>query len=201
MNDDPEPRLRLERRAQAIVVEPDAVERAARVLEREVGMTGAADRDATDLALDPDVGEARIGPNRLADRPGDLADVQDLEAEGSGRRRRRLGRPGRRRPLGVKGGSSVRSTSILWYRRRVVRPIATCDPFGVVYLKSSGRGPVHRGDRPGSSCRCWPPRPWWRSSVARVARAGSATPRCRRGRARARLPRPGKDRPALRSRS
>ena len=51
-------------------------------------MAGAADGDPADLALDPDVGQERVGADGLADRPGDLADVEDPEAERPGRARR-----------------------------------------------------------------------------------------------------------------
>ena len=89
VDDDPEPGLRLERRADALVAEPDALERAAVVLEREVGVAGRADRDPADLALDPDVGQALVGPDGLADGPRDLADAEDPQPERSGRRARR----------------------------------------------------------------------------------------------------------------
>ena len=89
VGDDPQPGLRLERRAQPVVAEPDALELVALVLEREVGVPGRRDRDPADLALDPQVGQARVGADRAADRPGDLADAQDPDAERAGRRRDR----------------------------------------------------------------------------------------------------------------
>ena len=85
VGDDPQPGLRLERRAQPVVAEPDALELVALVLEREVGVPGRRDRDPPDLALDPQVGQARVGADRAADRAGDLADAQDPDAERAGR--------------------------------------------------------------------------------------------------------------------
>ena len=85
----PQAGLRLERGADALVAEPDALELVAFVLEREIGMPGRRDRDPTDLALDPQVGQARVGADRAADRSGDLADAQDPDTERAGRRRRR----------------------------------------------------------------------------------------------------------------
>src|SRR5439155_19234716 len=89
VDDDPQPGLRLEHGPGPLVAEPDAVEGAAGVLEGEIGVSGAADRDPTDLALDPDVGESRVGSDGLADRPGDVADIQDPQPEGPGRGLRR----------------------------------------------------------------------------------------------------------------
>ncbi len=89
MCDDPEPGLWLERRSDALVAEPDALERIPLVLEREVGMTGGADGHPADFALDPDVTEPFVGPDRIANRLGDLADPQDPQAERPGRRRHR----------------------------------------------------------------------------------------------------------------
>ena len=85
---DAQPGLRLEGRAEAIVAEPHALELVALVLEREVGVAGRRDRHPSDLALDPQVGQARVGADRAADRAGDLADGQDPDAE----RARRGGR-------------------------------------------------------------------------------------------------------------
>ena len=97
VGDDPQPGLRLERRAQPVVAEPDALELVALVLQREVGVPGRRDRDPPDLALDPQVGQPRIRPDRDADRPGDLADAEDAHAERARRRRRRrAGRGGLR---------------------------------------------------------------------------------------------------------
>src|SRR6185503_17786967 len=85
MDDDAETRLGREHRTLAVVAEPDALDLVALVLEREVGMTGGRHRDATDLALDPHVEESRILADRRADCPRDLADLEDLEPEGTGR--------------------------------------------------------------------------------------------------------------------
>ena len=93
VGDDAQPGLRLERRADPLVAEPDALELVALVLEREVGVACRRDRDPADLALDPQVGQARVGPDRAADRPGDLADAEDPHPERAGRRRRPA-RPG-----------------------------------------------------------------------------------------------------------
>ena len=102
VDDDPEPGLRLERRSDALVAEPDALERAAVVLEAEVRVPGRADRHPADLALDPDVPQPVVGPDGLADGPRDLADAEDLQPERAGRRARR-----RRRGAGVGQGRGV----------------------------------------------------------------------------------------------
>ena len=100
VGDDAQPGLRLERRAEPVVAEPDALELVALVLEREVGVAGRRDRDPADLALDPQVGQARVGADRAADRPGDLADAQDPDAE-------RARRGGRRRPVARRTGATA----------------------------------------------------------------------------------------------
>ena len=94
MGDDPEPGLCLERRAEPVVAEPDALELVALVLEREVGVPRGRDRDPADLALDPQVGQARVGADRAADGAGDLADAQDPDAERARRLRRAGPAPG-----------------------------------------------------------------------------------------------------------
>ena len=94
VGDDAEPGLGLERRALAIVAEPDALELVALVLEREVGMARRGDRDPADLALDPQVRQARVLADGAADGAGDLADPEDPYAElagGRGRSRTRCG--------------------------------------------------------------------------------------------------------------
>ena len=63
MGHDPQTRLGLEGGEQALVAEPHALELVAFVLEPEVGVAGRRDCDPPDLALDPQVGEARIGPD------------------------------------------------------------------------------------------------------------------------------------------
>ncbi len=99
VGDHSEPGLSLERGTHPVVTEPHALELVALVLEGEVGMARRGDRDPPDLALDPQVGEARIGPHRAADRPGDVADPQDAKTERARRGRRTRGRPSRiRRP-------------------------------------------------------------------------------------------------------
>ena len=60
MRDHAQSGLRLERRAQPVVAEPDALELVPLVLEREVGVAGRRDGHAPDLALDPQVGKARV---------------------------------------------------------------------------------------------------------------------------------------------
>ena len=92
VGDDPEPGLGLERRPQPVVAEPDALELALGVLQREVRVAGRRDRDAADLALDPQVGQGRVRADRDPDRPGRLADVQDANAERPGRCRRAVRR-------------------------------------------------------------------------------------------------------------
>jgi hypothetical protein len=82
---DPQPGLRLEGAATPVVAEPDALELRAIVLEREVGVARARDRDPADLALDPQVTEPGIGSDGAADRPRDLTDAQDPETKGAGR--------------------------------------------------------------------------------------------------------------------
>ena len=81
VGDDPKPGLGLERGPQPVVAEPHALELVALVLEREVGMARRGHRDPPDLALDPQVAEARIGADRAADRARDVADAQDAQAE------------------------------------------------------------------------------------------------------------------------
>ena len=90
---DAEAGLRLERRTQALVAEPDALELAALVLEREVGVARARDRDAADLALDPEVAQPLVPAHGLADRPAHIADGEDPEPEGPRRHQRLAGRP------------------------------------------------------------------------------------------------------------
>ena len=67
MDDDLEPGLRLERGPHPVVPEPDALELGLRVLEREVGVAGRRDRDPPDLALDPQVAQAVVAADALAD--------------------------------------------------------------------------------------------------------------------------------------
>ena len=86
VDDDPEAGLGLERRADPLVAEPDALERAAVVLEAEVGVARGADRHPADLALDPDVAQPLVGADGVADGPRDLADAEDLQPERAGRR-------------------------------------------------------------------------------------------------------------------
>src|SRR4029077_14713740 len=81
MGDDPQPGLGLERRANALVTEPHALELGFLVLEREIGVAGGRDRDPADLALDPRVAQALVGPNQARDDPGRLGDAKDPEAE------------------------------------------------------------------------------------------------------------------------
>ena len=88
VGDDPQPGPRLVRRGQPVVAEPDALELAALVLEREVGVPGARHGDPADLALDPHVAQPLVAPDRLADGPGDVA-----TRRGSSARRSRPGRP------------------------------------------------------------------------------------------------------------
>ena len=70
VGDDPEPGLGLERRADAVVAEPDALELVALVLEREVGVPGGRHRDPADLALDPQVARAAGPRGRRRGRRG-----------------------------------------------------------------------------------------------------------------------------------
>jgi hypothetical protein len=84
MGHDAQPRLRLERGSLAVVAEPHALELTALVLEREVRVPGRRDRHTTDLALDPQVGEARLGPHGASNGSGDLADLEDSHAKGAG---------------------------------------------------------------------------------------------------------------------
>src|SRR4029077_12214649 len=60
---------------------PYALELIALVLQGEIGMTGGRDGDPADLTLDPQVGQARIGPDRATDRARDLADAEDPDPE------------------------------------------------------------------------------------------------------------------------
>ena len=80
VRDDAKPGLGLERRANAFVPEPDALELGAVVLQREVGVAGARDRDPADLALDPQVPQLVVRADGRGDRPRSLADGQDPEA-------------------------------------------------------------------------------------------------------------------------
>ena len=98
---DPQAGLGLERRALPVVAEPDALELVALVLEREVGMPGGGDRDPPDLAFDPQVRQSRVGADGATDRPGDLADAEDLQA--------RTCRAGRSSPSGA--GSPLPTSS------------------------------------------------------------------------------------------
>jgi hypothetical protein len=102
VNDDPEAGLGLERRSHPLVAEPDALERAAVVLEAEVRVARGADGHPADFALDPHVPETLVRPNGVADGPGDLTDAEDLQTERAGRRAG-LGRD----RAGVGTGSSV----------------------------------------------------------------------------------------------
>ncbi len=70
VGDDPEPGPRLERRGEPVVAEPDAGELAPFVLQREVGVAGARDRDPADLALDPHVAQPLDRRERHRGRPG-----------------------------------------------------------------------------------------------------------------------------------
>ncbi len=90
VGDDPEAGLGLERRADALVAEPDALERVALVLEREVRVTRRADGHPADFALDPHVTQPFVRSDRIPNGIRDLADTEDPEAECSGRRERRV---------------------------------------------------------------------------------------------------------------
>ena len=142
VGDDPQPGLRLERRAQPVVAEPDALELVALVLEREVGVPGRRDRDPPDLALDPQVGEARVLADGAADGPGDLADAEDADAERAGRR----GPPARGR--GVAAARGVQPASRR--PRRAQRPIRRLDRGA----SSEAQLDVAASGRPPSSEDC-----------------------------------------------
>ncbi len=97
VGDHAQPGLRLERRVEPVIAEPDALELVALVLEREVGVSGRRDGDPPDLPLDPQVGQARIASNRHPDRPRDLADSRG-SAPRTSRAVRPAGEPWRRCP-------------------------------------------------------------------------------------------------------
>ena len=87
MRHDAQAGLRLERRSDPLVPEPDALELVAFILECEIGVPGRRDRHPADLALDPQVRETGVCPDGAADRPRHLADGQDPDAERAGRGR------------------------------------------------------------------------------------------------------------------
>ena len=89
VGDDLEPGLRLERRPGPVVAEPHALELRAGVLEREVGVAGGRDRDPPDLALDPQVAQAVVGADAIADRPADLGHRPHTQPERAARDRTR----------------------------------------------------------------------------------------------------------------
>ena len=91
VGDDPQPGPRLVRRGQPVVPEPDALELAALVLEREVRVARARHGDPPDLALDPHVVQPLVAPDGLADGPGDAR-----RRRGSSARTSRPARPARR---------------------------------------------------------------------------------------------------------
>ena len=115
VGDDAQSRLRLERRGEPIVTEPDAGELAALVLEREVAVAGARDRHAADLALDPHVAEPGIAADRVFHGTGDVADGEDLQRD-----RRRLGGPRARCRSGR--GAGDRPCSPSWCELRQAVP-------------------------------------------------------------------------------
>ena len=84
VSDNPQPGLRLERRCQPVVAEPDAAQLAAVVLEREVAVPGRGDRHPADLAFDPHVPQSIVSADRLAHGAGDVADGEDREPERPG---------------------------------------------------------------------------------------------------------------------
>ena len=103
VGDDPQPGLGLERRREPLVAEPDALQLAALVLEGEVGVAGARDRDPADLALDPDVAQPRS--SRTASRTARVTSLTPRirsptcrRQEASGGRARRSAPLGRRCP-------------------------------------------------------------------------------------------------------
>ncbi len=111
VDDDLQSGLRLERDARPVVAEDDAAQLRAGVLERQVGVTGSADADLADLALDPDVSQVRRCAQAIADDPGELGDRPDARSGGgAGVVVAVVGaasHPGVPRPVSV-GGSVVR---------------------------------------------------------------------------------------------
>ena len=99
VGDDLEPGLGLERRPRTVVAEPHALELGTRVLEREVGVARGRHRDPADLALDPQVAQAVVGADALADRPADLGHRPHPEPE------RAAGDAGARRDSSGSSGS------------------------------------------------------------------------------------------------
>ncbi len=85
VDDDLEAGLWLEGDARPVVAEDDAAQLRAGVLERQVGVTGGADADLADLALDPDVPQVRRAAQAIADDPGELGDRPDARSgDGAG---------------------------------------------------------------------------------------------------------------------
>ena len=60
-----------------LVAEERRADLAARILEREEAVSRCRERRLADLALDPDVGEDRIGVEQAADAPVEVGDAQD----------------------------------------------------------------------------------------------------------------------------
>ena len=189
MRDDPQARLGLERRRQPVVAEEDARELAARVLEAEVAVAGARDRDAADLAFDPDVLEPLLAPNCLAHRAGDVRDAQD---PGSGARPlgRRLEGPRRRSRDPRARRVPVRERPV-WRLRSGHRPPAG-PRLGSGSRRSGCRSgscrPRRRRSAPGRSARsrswptcalpsgCRPRSPGSLSTTLRSTETGSSMP-------------------------
>ena len=98
-----------------LLAEERRADLAARVLQDEEAVAGCRERGLADLALDPDVGEDRIGVEQAADATVEVGDAQDARRGSggrcglTGRRPHRLGRlvglvvglvPERERPIG-----------------------------------------------------------------------------------------------------
>ncbi len=81
VDDDSQPRPRLERRTQSVVAEEDAGELASFVLQGEVGVTRRRDGDSPNFALDPDVAQPVLGTNCVSYGTRNLADLEDSQRE------------------------------------------------------------------------------------------------------------------------
>ncbi len=99
MDHHPQAGLGLERRPDALVAEPHALELGSIVLEREIRVPGSRVGDPADLALDPQVAEPFVRPDEPGNDVRCLADGEDPEPE----RPRRAQRALRGRDLRIHG--------------------------------------------------------------------------------------------------
>ena len=142
MGDDAKAGLGLERRPHPIVPEPHALELRPIVLQREIGMAGRRDRDPPDLALDPQVAQLVVGPNRGRDGARGLADGQDPgtdlgRAGGSDDRIHEANRTARRAPTVAATGQPqvigcASGWASAWSAADSPSGVATSIVFGIV---------------------------------------------------------------------